>query len=587
MSITTRAPYGFELEYMPIDAFGGANPHKLNPIAYSLMHKQPTLHGGGGGNVFKAVVAVAAAVAVPYFAPAIASSIGLSGAVSTALAGTFAAGASGAIAGGIVGAALGAVAAKVTGQDAGRGALFGAIGGGISGYQGINSATGALNAPAGTVTGAGAQAPATTGVGGLTPGMSQAEMLAAQEAGFGATQQAQMLAAQDAGLGATLSSGGAETAYGYQAPTAGLSTGTAPTVAGAQGQVQTGAQPGMTQQQAMLAEQQAGFDVPPPSTVSQQQQMLAAQDAAFGVTPTNATTALNYAAPTQTTMGAIGEKLTAAATNAGRQVVKSVTDPKKQADFLLRAAGQIAGTYAAPDGMSDEEKQFKGILSPKAFEDAVAVLKGALGEAKGLLDLSASGLSGQTGATRSTARDVSNILGFQKNPNEVRKLTNAEEQEIISKGGLVSNEMIKAFGYIYRYDLEKKDLINTGAVQKKFAGGKIRGYARGGYITGFGSSVADNIPLLASNKEFMMNAMAVRRYGVPFMESINRLQYNPGTPKRNDMSQSNFGPSSVSVYVNKIDIVEPGADADTIIATMEKKLFASMGRSKDKRYLSI
>ncbi len=36
MSITTRAPYGLELEYMPLDAFGGAGPHKLNPIAYSL-----------------------------------------------------------------------------------------------------------------------------------------------------------------------------------------------------------------------------------------------------------------------------------------------------------------------------------------------------------------------------------------------------------------------------------------------------------------------------------------------------------------------------------------------------------------------
>jgi len=249
--------------------------------------------------------------------------------------------------------------------------------------------------------------------------------------------------------------------------------------------------------------------------------------------------------------------------------------------------GKVLSSFTTSDSFKNFEKQFKGILSPKAFEDAVSVLKGALGEAKGLLDLSASGLSGETGSSRSTARDVSSILGFQKNPNEVRKLTNAEEQEIISKGGLVANEMIKAFGYVYRYDLEKKDLINTGAIQKKFAGGKIRGYARGGYITGFGSSVADNIPLLASNKEFMMNAMAVRRYGVPFMESINRLQYNPGTPKRNDMSQSNFGPSSVSVYVNKIDIVEPGADADTIIATMEKKLFASMGRSKDKRYLSI
>ena len=357
MSITTRAPYGFELEYMPIDAFGGAGPHKLNPIAYSLMHKQPTLHGGGGGNVFKAVVAVAAAVAVPYFAPQIAASIGLSGAVSSALAGTALAGASGAIAGGIVGAALGAVTAKVTGQDAGRGALFGAIGGGITGYQGINAATGALNAPA-TATAA-AQAPVTTGTGittggGISAGMTQAEMLAAQEAGFGMTQQAQMLAAQDAGLGATLSGGGAETAYGYQAPTAGLNTAAAPQVAGSQGQVQTGAQPGMTQQQAMLAEQQAGFDVPPPTTQSQQAQMLAAQDAAFGTTP--GATAVGYTAPTQTTMGAIGEKLTTAATNVGKEVVKSISDPKKQADLLLRAAGQIAGTYLAPEGMTPEQK---------------------------------------------------------------------------------------------------------------------------------------------------------------------------------------------------------------------------------------
>ena len=358
MSITTRAPYGFELEYMPIDAFGGAGPNKLNPIAYSLMHKQPTLHGGGGGNVFKAVVAVAAAVAVPYFAPQIAASIGLSGAVSSALAGTALAGASGAIAGGIVGAALGAVTAKVTGQDAGRGALFGAIGGGITGYQGINSATGALNTPAAVSTPGIAGGPgisnAPTGLG-ITPGMSQAEMLAAQEAGFGMTQQAQMLAAQDAGLGATLSGGGAETAYGYQAPTAGLSTGTAPPqVSGSQGQVQTGAQPGMTQQQAMLAEQQAGFDVPPPTTQSQQAQMLAAQDAAFGTTP--GATAVGYTAPTQTTMGAIGEKLTTAATNVGKEVVKSISDPKKQADLLLRAAGQIAGTYLAPEGMTPEQK---------------------------------------------------------------------------------------------------------------------------------------------------------------------------------------------------------------------------------------
>jgi hypothetical protein len=249
--------------------------------------------------------------------------------------------------------------------------------------------------------------------------------------------------------------------------------------------------------------------------------------------------------------------------------------------------GKALSEFTTSDSFKNFEKQFKGVLSPEAFSAAASVLKGALGEAKGIMDLASSGMSGQTGSNRSTARDISSILGFQKNPNEVRKLSNAEEQEIISKGGLVANEMVKAFGYIYRYDLEKKDLINTGAVQKKFAGGKIRGYAGGGYITGFGSSVADNIPLFASNKEFMMSAKAVSNYGVPFMESINRLQYSPGAPKRNNLSQSNFGASSVSVYVNKIDIIEPGADADTIIATMEKKLFASVGRSKEPRYLSI
>lgn len=248
--------------------------------------------------------------------------------------------------------------------------------------------------------------------------------------------------------------------------------------------------------------------------------------------------------------------------------------------------GSALQNFIDSDSYKNFEKQFKGVLSPKAFEDAISVLKGALGEAKGMLDLASSGLSGETGSSRSTARDVMGMLGFQSNPNQVRKLTNAEEREIISKGDLVSNEMVKAFGYIYRYDLEKDDLINTGAIQKKFAGGKIRGYAGGGYITGFGSATADNIPLWASNKEFMMSARATGKYGVPFMESINNLQYNPGAPSRNSVS-TGVGNSSISVYVNKIDIIEPGADADTIIATMEKKLFASMGRSKDKRYLSI
>ena len=270
------------------------------------------------------------------------------------------------------------------------------------------------------------------------------------------------------------------------------------------------------------------------------------------------------------------------------QMKTNIDEAIKKIVSGFKEGGEIGKTlseFTASDSFKNFEKQFKGVLNPETFGYAASVLKDSLGEAKALMDVASSGMSGNTGTYRSP-KDASSMLGLSSSTNEVRKLTNDEERKIISSG-LAADEMVKAFGYIYRYDKKKDDLINTGAIQKKFAGGKIRGYAGGGYITGFGSSVADNIPLFASNKEFMMSAKAVSNYGVPFMESINRLQYSPGAPKRNNLSQSNFGSSSVNVYVNKIDIVEPGADADTIIATMEKKLFASVGRSKEPRYLSI
>lgn len=46
--------------------------------------------------------------------------------------------------------------------------------------------------------------------------------------------------------------------------------------------------------------------------------------------------------------------------------------------------------------------------------------------------------------------------------------------------------------------------------------------ATGGYITGPGTSTSDSIPARLSDGEFVMNAAAVRRYGVDFMHSLNR-----------------------------------------------------------------
>lgn len=46
--------------------------------------------------------------------------------------------------------------------------------------------------------------------------------------------------------------------------------------------------------------------------------------------------------------------------------------------------------------------------------------------------------------------------------------------------------------------------------------------ATGGYISGPGTSTSDSIPARLSDGEFVMNAAAVRRYGVDFMHSLNR-----------------------------------------------------------------
>lgn len=331
---------------LPEAAFGGDLPPMERKALVKAMGIRP--QGGGGGGGLKAVVAVAAAIAIPIAAPAIAASIGMSAAIGTAI-GSVTAGT--VIGSAIVGAGLGAVTAAATGQNVGRGALFGGIGGGIGGYGAATSAPTTTGAGTTTTQAAGAVAePSAVAMTGAAPttgvGMTQAEMLAAQEAGFGMSQQAQMLAAQDAGLGAQLSSGaGAETAYGYAAPTAGLDTATA----GAAGTSGATTQAGTTAT--------GGTTAPAAGGITEQQAILNAQDAAVGATPSTATSAIGYQAPTQTTLGSFGERVMTGAKAVGTEVTKKFTDPKGQADILLKAAGQLAGSYIAPETMSPEERE--------------------------------------------------------------------------------------------------------------------------------------------------------------------------------------------------------------------------------------
>jgi hypothetical protein len=55
----------------------------------------------------------------------------------------------------------------------------------------------------------------------------------------------------------------------------------------------------------------------------------------------------------------------------------------------------------------------------------------------------------------------------------------------------------------------------------KAAGGGLVKAASGGYIRGPGSEKSDSIPAMLSDKEFVFNAQAVRKWGVPMLAAMN------------------------------------------------------------------
>ena len=54
------------------------------------------------------------------------------------------------------------------------------------------------------------------------------------------------------------------------------------------------------------------------------------------------------------------------------------------------------------------------------------------------------------------------------------------------------------------------------------------GYAGGGHITGPGTGTSDDIPIWASNGEYMIKAAAVNHYGVDTLHAINAMRFADG-----------------------------------------------------------
>lgn len=383
---------------LPEAAFGGDIPPMQRKALVKAMGIRP--QGGGGGGL-KAVVAVVAAVAVPFVAPAIATSIGLSGAIAGAAASAGITAATAATVGSVVGSAivgagLGAVAAAATGGDVGRGALMGGLGSGISGYfaapqvaptAGAVPTSTALQTPGTTTLGIANMGDGTAAVATYDPVtkgylLSNGTAVDPSAIAYGGQVESQ-LAAQlssannvqgaanaingvriDAAGNAVLNSSGGVVSSGpstlaVNTPTAlGGNTAALGTTSYYNANlnvpvVNAGTTGVEFAAQSAPAYAQSG------QVVSAATERAAAAQAAFSPTYASnvAPAATSGTSGTSGTAGTSGGPAPAAAPATLSEALKQkLTNPSSQADFLLRAAGQIVGSQVAGDGLSDEEK---------------------------------------------------------------------------------------------------------------------------------------------------------------------------------------------------------------------------------------
>lgn len=508
---------------LPEAGFGGDLPPMQRKALVQAMGIRP--QGGGGGGL-KAVVGVVAAIAIPFAAPAIVGSIAASTAVAAAMPAVTAAlsTTAGAVIGSaIVGAGLGAVTAAATGQNVGRSALMGAIGGGIGGYmnagsitaQGANVGTGATpitasGTPVATTPTANA---VVTNVGSNTGYWSPelgafvdpmtGNTIAAQNIAYGGQINSQLAnqlssgaaSAQDVanaingGLGAAnpgVSSLAVNTPAALGGNTAALgSTNYYQPVTGAYSpQYATGGTQGAIQQSPAYA--QAGLQVTP--AMEQAAANAAVQSGSMVNVPGKAGMATTTVPASAAPAGTVAAGSAAAPATLSEALKAKFTDPRNQADMLLRAAGQLAGSALAGDGLSPEEKDLLNQqtaelrqlreTNQELFNQRLQEAQNIIGESK-YFDPAYFGMQSSRAVQTAGARAKREALGRFGSRNA--GLRNAEERRFdlgIATGSQTA--------YLQGADAALKNRINTAVTGANLipTSGPTAGLQYGSYVGG-------------------------------------------------------------------------------------------------------
>jgi TP901 family phage tail tape measure protein len=114
--------------------------------------------------------------------------------------------------------------------------------------------------------------------------------------------------------------------------------------------------------------------------------------------------------------------------------------------------------------------------------------------------------------------------------------------------------------------ISKAELVDLPGVDEKNlrALKGTKGFATGGKVTGPGGPKSDQVPILASNGEFVVNAETVNRLGLPFFESINKGQSLGGKFANGGViGSTNAGNTEITVNVNTDEMSSSISDAIT------------------------
>lgn len=368
LTISSKQLANMGIPDLPLEAFGG-----MRPLPRAMASAGITYHFWSSW--IAPVVAVAAAIVIPYAAPAVFSALASSVGVAAATMSTTAFTIGSAVVGAGMGALAGVASAAISGQNMGRSALFGAvggaIGGGVGGYAeaGKMAATAAQTAtPTGAVGAVEAAAPSVVPAeaiqiteDGIAYSKITGEMLTETPQGFVAASQA----GQTGGIGAQLSN---TTGAGTSLETGGAMA------TGAEGTTQAVPQAGLSTVNAPV---EAGSGLTTGTAEVATGGVQATGGGAGAAAGAGAKAPLTFGEALKQVPGAIAQKF---------------SDPKALADMTLRAAGQLAGSAIAGDGLSPEEQQLLNAqraeleqlrgTNQQLFQERLQAAQNLLGEAK-------------------------------------------------------------------------------------------------------------------------------------------------------------------------------------------------------------